>query len=468
MGNTKEEKNSRATFGTKDKVGYAFGDTGNGLMFGFASSYLIVFYTNVLGVNAAIAGVLFLVARFIDAFTDIGMGVIVDHAKPTKDGKFKPWIKRVCVIVTLMSFLMYQSGMASAPMTLKIVYMFVTYILWGSFAYTAINIPYGSMASVVTEDPTNRAMLSTFRSLGSGIAMLVVGIIAAQFLYVEQDGQQVVSPSHFTILAGVISVAALVFYILCFVLSTERVKIEEVPKEQKRPLKASAKNLIGSRSMVTLVILIICATSSTFLFSSTVSYLFINWFNDNNALTVYYLLQLVSLFIIFGLVKKFTERFGKKEFGAVGYIGYGVVFVIMGFLNIESTTVYLVFLFVAVLILAYASVTMWALVTDVIDDIEVQTGDQENGTVYGVFSFSRKAGQALGGGISGLALSAVGYVEGVGTQTAAVNLGIYNIANFLPGIASILAGLVMLFFYPLTKEKVQENSRILAERKGLK
>ena len=137
-----ELKNEKP-FGLKDKFGYLLGDLGNDFTFMFASMYLMIFYTKVWGVSASLVGVLFLVSRFIDACSDITMGTIVDKCKPTKDGKFRPWIKRMAGPVALASFLMYQSSLASASMTVKIVVMFVTYILWGSVCYTAINIPYG-------------------------------------------------------------------------------------------------------------------------------------------------------------------------------------------------------------------------------------------------------------------------------------------------------------------------------------
>lgn len=108
-------------FGIKDKLGYMFGDFGNDFTFIFASSFLMVFYTNVLGIDPKMVGVLFLVARIVDAFTDIGMGRIVDRLPASKDGKFRPWIKRICIPVALASFLMYQFSLAAAPMTVKII-----------------------------------------------------------------------------------------------------------------------------------------------------------------------------------------------------------------------------------------------------------------------------------------------------------------------------------------------------------
>ena len=152
-------KKLTSSFGLRDKIGYMFGNFGNDFTFLFASIYLMVFYTKVLGVDAGIVGTLFVISRFLDAFTDITMGRIADKKKATKDGKFRPWMKWMCGPVALASFLMYQCAIVDAPMTIRIVYMFVTYILWGSICYTAINIPYGSMASVLSAEADDRDSL---------------------------------------------------------------------------------------------------------------------------------------------------------------------------------------------------------------------------------------------------------------------------------------------------------------------
>ena len=166
-------------FGRRDKIGYMFGDFGNDFTFIFASSFLMVFYTKVLGISGGMVGTLFLVARFVDAFTDVTMGRIVDAAPPARDGKFRCWIRRMCGPVALSSFLMYQTAMAQASMPWKIVYMYVTYLLWGSIFYTSINIPYGSMASAITTEASERTALSTSRSIGATLAGLVIGSDAA-------------------------------------------------------------------------------------------------------------------------------------------------------------------------------------------------------------------------------------------------------------------------------------------------
>lgn len=151
---------SVSAFGMKDRLGYMFGDFGNDFTFILSSMFMMKFYTDIMGLSAGVVGMLMMVARFVDAFTDVTMGQIVDRSRPTKDGKFRPWIKRMCGPVAIASFLMYQSGLAGMSYGFKVAYMIVTYLLWGSVFYTSINIPYGSMASAVSADPTDRASLS--------------------------------------------------------------------------------------------------------------------------------------------------------------------------------------------------------------------------------------------------------------------------------------------------------------------
>ena len=199
-------------FGMRDKLGYMFGDFGNDFTFMLSSSFMMVFYTDIMGVPAAIVGLLMMVARFVDAFTDVAMGQIVDRAKPTKDGRFRPWIKRMCGPVAIASFLIYQSEFAGMPMAFKVVWMFVTYILWGSIFYTSINIPYGSMASAISPEANDRTQLSTFRSIGATLANLVIGTATPLLAYETVNGAPQLSGSRMLFMAGLFSVCAIICY----------------------------------------------------------------------------------------------------------------------------------------------------------------------------------------------------------------------------------------------------------------
>lgn len=199
----KNSNSSVRPFGMRDKVGYMFGDFGNDFTFILSSSFMLKFYTDVMGVSAGVVGILMMAARFVDAVTDVTMGQIVDRSKPTKDGKFKPWIRRMCGPVAIASFLIYQSGFADMAYGFKVAWMAITYLLWGSIFYTSINIPYGSMASAVSADPKDRADLSTWRTIGATLAGLVIGVGTPMFAYEVVDGNTVLSGTRMTIIAGV-------------------------------------------------------------------------------------------------------------------------------------------------------------------------------------------------------------------------------------------------------------------------
>ena len=183
--------NNTKPFGIKDKLGYMFGDFGNDFTFLLLSSFLLKFYTDIMGVKGSVVGIVMMVARFVDAFTDVGMGRICDRSKTTKNGKFKPWILKMCGPVALMSFLMYQSSLANMSMTFKIAYLVITYILWGSVFYTSVNIPYGSMASAISAEPSDRQSLSTFRTIGGALAGAIITAGLPMYVYDKKTSMMI-------------------------------------------------------------------------------------------------------------------------------------------------------------------------------------------------------------------------------------------------------------------------------------
>ncbi len=463
------ESNGRP-FGMRDKLGYMFGDFGNDFTFIFASSFLMVFYTNVLGIDPKMVGVLFLVARVVDAFTDIGMGRIVDRLPASGDGKFRPWLKRICVPVAFVSFLMYQSVLASAPMSVKIIYMFITYILWGSVLYTAINIPYGSMASAITDNPRQRAELSTFRSMGATFASVVIMMVAPVVVYYkDENGNQLVSTQNFTVIAGVFAVLAVICYLLCYQMTTERVKIEKKDGGKMPGMGETVHALASNRALLAIIGAAIFLLLSSLMAQAMNNYLFAEWFKNTKALSIMGFVGVPTSLILAAFTGKITEKFGKKEAGAVGMLFTGIVFVLLFLFKVTNPWIFVLVTFFGNFGMYYFNMVVWAYITDVIDYQEVKTGNREDGTVYGVYSFARKIGQALAGGLSGFALAAIGYVSEPGAvQTDSVREGIYNIATIFPGICYVLVALILIFAYPLSKRVVEQNGEILTQRRKAK
>lgn len=463
-----EERKLRP-FGWRDKIGYMFGDFGNDFTFIFASLFLMVFYTKVLGIKAELVGVLFVVARLVDAFTDITMGRIVDKIKINKNERFKPWIRWASGPVALASFLMYQSGLAGANMGVKVVYMFATYILWGSICYTAVNIPYGSMASVISENTDDRASLSTFRSIGAALASLVIGVVAPLLVYsTDANGNQIVEGGRMTLIAGVFSVAAVICYLICNALTTERVQIETNKNGEKVSIVSTLKRLGTDRALLGIILAAILLLLASLLTQSINQYVFIDYFKDKTGLSVMTLVGVIPSFVIAPLVLPITRRFGKKEASAVGCIIGGISSFVLYFLHTSSMWTFILISILGYMGFGFFNLVIWSFITDVIDDQEVKSGKREDGTIYAVYSFARKVGQAAAGGLGGFALAMTGFDESVQVQSQAVVDGIYDVATLYPGILYIAVGLVLIFIYPLSKSRVNENVATLKIKRGTK
>ncbi len=456
-------------FGLRDKLGYLFGDFGNDFSFVFASSYLMVFYTKVLGISGAAVGVLFLAARCVDAFTDVTMGRIVDRVRPASDGRFRPWIRRMCIPVAVSSTLMYLYFVRDFSYPVKMIYITVTYLLWGSFCYTAINIPYGSMASVISTDAGERASLSTYRSMGAALAGLVIGSLVPLLVYeTDSAGNQIVNPVRFTLTAVVFGVLAVICYLLCYGLCTERVTFEKkevVRKEQRGAPGHLVSSLISNRPLLAIVAAALVLLLATMLSQTMNTYLFLDYFKNAKALVWVNLVSVGGMLLVAPFSAKVAATVGKKESGSAAVLLAGIVYIVLFFLRVRTVPVFMLFLLLGMTAMGFFTMITWAFITDVIDHQEVATGRREDGTVYAVYSFARKVGQALAGGIGGFALTAIGYISEASAQTQAVSERIYTVATLIPGVCYLLVFLIMQFGYPLSRRAVEKNTIILKERR---
>lgn len=460
----KTNNSSVPAFGMKDRIGYMFGDFGNDFTFILSSTFMLKFYTDVMGISAVVVGIIMMIARFVDAFTDVTMGQIVDRSKPTKDGKFRPWIKRMCGPVAIASFLIYQSGFANMPYAFKLVWLIVTYLLWGSIFYTSINIPYGSMASAVSSDPTDRASLSTWRTIGATLAGLVIGAGTPLVAYVTVDGNPVLSGSRMTIIAGVFSVCAIICYLLCFKLVRERVPVPA--NDQKLDLIALGKSLITNRALLGIIAAAILLLLAMLGMQGMTGFVFPNYYKNTGAQSAVSLLaSLAALAVCAPLASKFAAKFGKKEMSIVSCLFGAISFLICLIVHPENVWVYVLFYVIAFIGIGFFNTVIWAMITDVIDDAEVKNCIREDGTIYAVYSFARKLGQAFSSGMVGGLLSMVGYTPKTAFDPA-VTEGIFKISCIVPIIGLTAVALALLFIYPLNKKRVEANVAELARRRG--
>lgn len=459
---TADARSAVRPFGIRDKLGYLFGDFGNDFTFVLSSSFLLKFYTDVMGVPAFAVGVIMMIARFVDAFTDVAMGRICDRSRTTAAGKFRPWIRRMCGPVAIASFLMYQSGLAGMPMGFKIGYLFVTYILWGSIFYTSINIPYGSMASAISPEPSDRQSLSTFRTMGGTLAGVVIGAGVPMLAYDNVNGNQVLSGPKMTLIAGIFSLCAIVAYLLCYSMTTERVRTPETSGKQESVGKMLG-NALKNRALISIIVASIVMLLAQLTMQSMSNYVYPNFYKNTTAQAASTMMMMVAMLVAAAIAKPLAARFGKAEVSVVSNLMAACTSILLLIIRPESVWVYVGMQTLGWFGLGVFSMVSWALITDVIDYTELKNGVREDGTVYALYSFARKLGQAASAGLSGVLLSLVGYTNESAFEPGVVG-GIFTVANLVPAIGFILLALVLWFWYPLHKKQVDANVAALKEK----
>ncbi len=472
-----ESKRQVRPFSMRDKIGYMFGDFGNDFTFILQSTFFMVFYTNVVGIKAAHVGTLFLVARCLDAFTDVGMGILVDRVPIKKGGtKFKRWIKIVAIPVAIASALMYMSFVADwESYNSRLVWMCCTYFLWGSICYTAINIPYGSMASVVSDNPDDRAQLSVFRSTGANLANLLLNAVVPIFVYTKTlEGVSNLNGPRMTIAAIACAVAAVICYSLCYINVEERVVATPAEGEDKQKGESIGKmlgSLFTNKALLTIVLAALCLLIGMMFLGGILPYILLSYFGNGQLQSPASMVALIPAFALIVLAPMWGKRFGKAETGVVAMFIGGAVLLVAYFLKIQNAWVWIIFYGVAMFCIAIFNFLIWAFITDVIDYQEVRSGYRDDGTTYAIYSWARKLGQAFAGFLTGHALTMVGFDSAAAkageAQSQSAIDGIYMLTNVLPGVFCLLVAIVLLFLYPLKKQAVLTNTAILrARRKG--
>lgn len=448
-------------FGMRDKLGYLFGDFGNDFFFLLVSSFLMVYYTDVYGISTGFVGVLFLIARLWDAVADVTWGRFVDTREAGKNGKFRPWIFRMSFPLVITGVLMFVHipGMSTGFYE---AYAFVTYIVWGTL-YSTVNIPYGSMASVITNDPVERASLSTYRTIGATLAGLIINAVGPLIVFVDNKADA----DRFFMAAVLFGLLSISCYMACYKLSTERI-VAPKGSTEKMDLKKTVKGLAKNKPLIAILFVSLMFMMNMMMIGSVNVYLFKDYFSSATTLGLVSVGQTIAVLLVAPFVKTLTTKFGKKEISIVGLTIASASYFLLFFLKDIDAMTFVFFTFVGNIGYALFNTVIWAFVTDVIDYQEYLTGLREDGTVYSVYSFARKVGQALAGGIGGFALAIVGYDATREVQTDTALNGIHTLATLVPAVVYLACLLILVFFYPLTKNRLAKMVEDLAAKREAK
>lgn len=461
--------------GIKEGMGYMLGDAGNLFVLTYVSSFLKVFYTDVLKIAESKVASLFLVTRLWDAINDPMWGYIVARKKPNADGKFRPYLKWVSVPLGISAMLCFVDfSRFTSNQTLILLCAYVTYIMFGML-YTGMNIPFGSLASVITDDPEGRTLLSTFRSIGGGVGgaapLLVAPLVIYKVTGTNAEGMAIKSADAGGMLTfGVImGVLAIIFYMACFKTTRERVPSEQDPKVD---MKKTYLGMLKSRPFVSAALAGILI-SGQLQFASLNQYLYKNYFENTNLSIVGTIANYLPMVILILFMPKLVKRFGKKELCGFGTFFSALASILMFFIvpKLDRITtgpaVFMLFLFIIGFGYSFVSITNWAVVADVIDYQEYKTGLRSESAIYAVYTFCRKLGQTAadsGGllllsrvaGYDGATMGSRGYIPGVGE-------GILFVCTLIPAIVYTLVFVLMQFAYPLDKKRLEPVYKYVRE-----
>jgi len=440
--------------GLSQYVGYAAGDAANNLAFSMTSLFLLLYYTDVADISAAAVGTMFLVVRFWDAVTDLFAGRLVDRAQ-TRWGKFRPFILFGALPLLLMSVAVFSIPTGLHGTGGALVWAYITYALLG-LLYSLVNIPYGSLAAVMTQAPTERARLATWRVYGSNLTILMLAFVVAPQIKGSGNLQR-----SLTITTSVFVVVGAALYLLTFFTAKEQVQ-RDVPRVSLRQSFATLKT---NRPLI-----LLCVSSLLFLTgmiaASTVGAFYARDVLGNANLFIYMtLVQTVGTFAIAAFIPSVVRTLGKKK----GYLALGVVAVVAGagiaLAPGSSTAVVLFFFFLFGIGGGGVDTLMWALEADTGEYGEWKTGVRTEGITYALFSFTRKMGQALGGSAAAFPLGLGGYLAGKGAvQPDSAKTAIKVAAGLLPA-GFILLAVILMLIYPLTERVFREVVADVAARR---
>ncbi|EGT2192907.1 TPA: MFS transporter [Clostridium perfringens] len=436
-------------FSMKDKIGYTLGDLGCCCTEQFRAMFLTVFYTLVLKINPIHVGTILLITKIWDAINDPIIGAIIDARKAKAGKKFIPWMRAFsipCAILMCIGFL----NVSNWDYGFKLAYVLITYVLYESM-YTCVNVPFGSLSSVMTDDTNHRTDLSRYRSLGGTIFMTVIVIVGPLFLY--KDNQPVAS--NFLLLAIICACISVFCIQVTCVWCKERVEIPDVEREKINYFQV-LKNISKNRALLGVIIASLVGMIAASVVNGLNTYLFKDYFGNVKLMSISGMLSTVYAIITFIGTKFVANKFGKKEWCMYGAGFAAIVYGVLFFLPIKNPIMFIAINGICYIGASGFQILIWAMVNDSIDYQELKTGTRNESIVYSTYSFFRKIAAALSASLSSFILAFIGYNVNAATQTPEVISNLWKSYTGIYSLGYVIAILSLFFIYPLTKKKTEE------------
>lgn len=455
-----------------EKIGYGFGDMASSMFWKLFGAYLMIFYTDVFGLPAAVVGTMFLITRIWDSAFDPIVGVVADRTH-SRWGKFRPYLLWLAVPFGIIGILTFVTPDWSP--TGKLIYAYVTYSLM-MMIYSAINVPYASLLGVMSPNPKERNTLSTYRMTFAYIGRFIALLLFMPLVNFFSGNSKELADQQtgWTMAVVVIAILCIVLFFGCFAWTKERVKpIKETQNPLKEDLKDLFKNkpwwiLLGA-GVAALVFNSIRDGATVYYFKYFVveeDYATVSFFGMSFVLSGLYL-ALGQAANIIGVIAAapVSNRIGKRNTYMWAMIIATVLSVIFYWFDKEDLI--WMFVFQALISVCAGSIfpLLWSMYADCADYSELKTGNRATGLIFSSSSMSQKFGWAIGTAVTGWLLGFFGFQANAVQSEEAIS-GIKMFLSFLPAIGTILS-VVFISMYPLTENKMKDITTELEHKRQL-
>ena len=459
-----------------EKIGYGLGDFASSMFWKIFSYYLPIFYSDVFGLKPVHAATLLLITKLYDAVSDPVMGIIADRTD-TKWGKYRPyllWMAIPFAVIGILSF--YVPG---ASYCFKHVYAYVMYILMMT-AYTAVNVPYGAMLGVMTDDSKEKSVFSSFRMffayIGSFIAMGIFWVFEKSIIGKENAAGKIIKgvgdadPMSWTLVVAIVAAMCALLFIGCFLLTREHVKVEKKESTGGASIKEDLKALAGNGPWWLLLGAAIGQLLCGSIRGGAAAYYFANILDTNIFLTcaVYLTIGEIAQMVGVTFAVPLSEKIGKRNTFMLALAVVIAFSCAIWFVPVHSAAGVWVLIGLQILVsLAFgiSAPLTWSMFADVADYSELKNGGASTGLIFSSSSMAQKFGGALGGFLLLALLGAFGYDKGLDVQAPQTLGAIKAMMSFIPAIGAAL-GIVFLSFYPLTTARMKDIQAQLAQKRN--
>lgn len=436
----------------REKLSFAMANFGNIPIMTLINGYLLIFYTNICGLSPAACATLFLIARFLDAINDPLVGFIIDHLPTRKMGHFRPTLILGTILCSANFLLLWFGPMLSTSGKLAIAY--VSYILLGVL-FPVMDISLNSLLPVMTEDMKERNSLSTIKGLAYVIGALVIGVAAPLILGDTSNKQGYINL--------VLIMTAVIFFFS--IIGTMGVKERVKPQmENSYSVKELFKILSQKPVYITFLAVLLYSIGSNIVNAAN-TYFYTYIFEDLTLASIITLITCVAVFPATMVIGNLIGRFGKKKMYAIGLALAGLAPIIR-LLDVRSIPLLIVSVLIAGIGAGFAAPLNYGIQADNTDYIEMSMGIRAEGAVASLSSFVSKCAMGIGGAIPGYLLQLAGFDSKAAVQNDDVINVIVLCVLILPAIVNVVAIVIFSKGYPITKEKLNEQTYLLREKRS--